>query len=395
MKVSINSDTKNDMFQEECVRSHAGLYADKFVPCLFRDKLPDLWVRRRNGTKGDSGKVECIIREMYDTFADFFSSRYEQNVAVCATEYYTDAMQRYMEVVLEEFDVYCTATGQEGCYNALLNIVSGCRDFLLGGLQEELRENAIRYTLRPVSRYVRLANLRMVHLNGNREKKKTRFFVHHNNEITASAVGEALLADCRERLEYFATKAQLRYEAYVDVLRMWFANYGMDLPADTEGEEWETFRHVLWRKRKLFGMNGEEEGAEFQKRYALYVPCDCGLATCKTWRTGDEADYEISKWYGMWHDEEGECLDFTEKHINGWNYIVRRCYMDRTPKEERLHMEICFEDLSEEVWTMHFGKNLLEFTGEGSELYYIVLENLERQIMKAYCEEEIKLGVTE
>ena len=44
---------------------------------------------------------------------------------------------------------------------------------------------------------------------------------------------------------------------------------------------------------------------------------------------------------------------------------------------------------------MHFGKNLLEFTGEGAELYYIVLENMERQFMRAYCEKEIGFDVAE
>lgn len=392
MNDSINFNMTKNMLHEVNGQPCIGVYVDKYVPYLFQDRVLDLSERKRNKSRRNEGEVEYIIREMYDTFADFFSLRFERNIAICATEYYTDALHRYMGVVLEEFDTYCTATGQEGSYNMLLNVVSESEQFLLDGLQKEIRENAIRYTLRPVSHYVRLANLRIVHLKGNGEKKRKRFLLHYNNEIMASAIGDALLADCRERIERFVTKAQLRYEAYVDVLRMWFANNGMYLPENTEGEEWETFRHVLWRKSRMLNRNGEEE--EFRKKYRLYIPCDCGLATCKTWRTGDEADYEISKWYGMWYDEQGECLEFAEKCISGRNYIVKRCYMDRSPGEERLHMEFCYEDAPGEVWRMHFGKNLLEFAGEGAELYYVVLENLERQIMKAYCEEEIVLHVT-
>ena len=162
----------------------------------------------------------------------------------------------------------------------LSKIVSESYNFLLRGLQEEIRKNTARYALRPVSHYIRLANLRLAHLKERRKKdKKTRHLLRHNNEISESAICEALLIDCKEKLERFTRKAQLRYEVYVEVLCSWFEKHQMSLPEYADGEEWKTFCHALQRKRRAFELNGEEGIVNSEKKYASYTPCNCGIDT--------------------------------------------------------------------------------------------------------------------
>ena len=97
----------------------------------------------------------------------------------------------------------------------------------------------------------------------------------------------------------------------------------------------------------------------------------------------------------MWYGEEGESFEFTEETIGGWKYNVKRCYMDVLPQGECTHIEFCYEDVPNELWTMHIGKILLELTGADSEWYYVVLENMEHQIMRVFCETEMILGSSE
>ena len=396
MRNSVSSDVAKSFAPEATVPIRIGLYVGKYQPDLFQERRLVVPERKRNALRKRDWNVERIVHEIYSDYVSFFSLKSGRNVASCTTEYYMDALYRYMEAISGELGVYCKVTGQEGIYHTFSRIVLEGKTFLLNGLQDELREKAARYALRPVVHYVRLANHRLAYLRECTDTERNAGYGgNNNNEISVSAVCEALLADCEERVEHFIKKAQHRYEAYVEVVRLWAANHQIGLPDYADGEEWETFCHVLKRKRKLLLLRGGEDCLNSKKKYASYTPCDCGLTTCKTWKTGDEADYEISKWYGAWYGEQGEKFAFTEETIGGWKYNVKRCYMDMLPQGKRLHIEFCYDNDPDEVWMMHIGQNLLELKGQAAELNYVVLENLEHQIMRAYCEENFFLDNAE
>lgn len=389
MRYATNSAREENVLQVITGGTRNGLRVKRYEPHLVRDKLLRLPERRKYSLHRREGEIERIVRGIYEEYASLFSLKSERNMAVCATEYYTEALHRYMEMVSGPIDAYCRITGQEGLYNRIPQMVSECESFLLQGLREELRENAARYVLRPIFHYVRLAKLRLAHFEEDRKKAgELQDESCRREEIYLYEVCEAVLADCTELLDCFSKKAQFRYEAYVDVLCLWFGHHQIDLPEYADGEEWNTFCHALERKRRAALMNGQREVSQPEKKYAFYVPCTCGAKTCKTWRIGDEADYELAKWYGTWYGEGGECFEFTEGTIGGRAYCVKRCYMDLLPRGKRTHIEFWCEDNPEELWTMHIGRNLLGLTGEDADLYYVILENMEHQILRLYCEDE-------
>lgn len=389
MRDAIHSDEKTKDLQEVAGGLRIGLRVKRYEPCFVEDRQQIFLKRRKNTSRRDKGEIERIVREVYGEYERMVSVKSGRNLAVCTTEYYTEALCRYMAVALEPIVEYCREIGQTGFCEWMPKFVSESEHFLMQGLREELKENAARYALRPVSYYVHLARIRLAHLNGERKRERTvRAEDHQKTEVLLYEVCEDLIVDCRERLHLFSKKAQHRYDSYMDVLFLCLENRKINLPEYADGEEWAVFCHALERRGKALSKNREEGMIWAERKYADYEPCTCGREACKTWATGDEADYEISKWYGMWYGEEGECFEFTEETIGGRAYCVKRCYMDMLPRGKRTHIEFWCEDDPEELWTMHIGKNLLGLTGEEAALYYVILENMEHQILRLYCEDE-------
>lgn len=389
MRCAIDSDGKAKGVQEAIGGLRNGLRVKRYEPGFVEDRQLIVPEQRKNTLRRNEGEIERIVREVYGEYASLFSLKSGRDIAVCATEYYTAALYRYGSVVSEPLAVYCRETGQTELFDKIRKIVSESEHFILQGLREELKENAARYVLRPISYYVRLAKLRLAHLSEERERGKTaQKESGRSTEFFWYEVCEALIGDCREKMNCFSKKAQHRYEAYVDVLCLWLGNRKIGLPEYADGEDWNVFCHALERKRNAIVKNGEEGQIQAERKYAAYEPCACGGKACKTWGTGDEADYEISKWYGKWYGEGGECFEFTDETIGGRAYCVKRCYMDVMPGGKRTHIEFWCEDNPEELWTMHAGRNLLGLTGEDAALYYVILENMEHQILRLYCEDE-------
>lgn len=388
MRCAIHSVEKAKGLKEADGGLRNGLRVKRYEPCFVPDRKLIFSEQRKNALQRNEREIERVVREVYGEYEKMFFVKSGRNLAVCATEYYTEALYRYGKAVSEPLAAYFRESGQAGLCDGLHKIISGSECFLTQGLQEELKENGERYGLRPVSHYVRMAKIRLAHLEEWKRGKTAQKESRQETGFSLYEVCEALIGDCRERLECFSKKAQHRYEAYVNVLCLWLKNRQIGLPEYADGEEWDVFCHALERKRKAIAKIGEAESVWEERKYAAYEPCTCGSKVCKTWGTGDEADYEISKWYGMWYGEAGECFELTGKTIGGRVYYVKRCYMDLLPQGKRTHIEFWCEDNPEELWTMHIGQNLLELTGEDAALYYVILENMEHQILRLYCEDE-------
>ena len=275
MRCAIDSDGKTKGVQEAIGGLRNGLRVKRYEPCFVEDRQLIVPEQRKNALRRNEGEIERIVREVYGEYASLFSLKSGRNIAVCATEYYTAALYRYGSAVSEPLAVYCRETGQTELFDKIRKIVSESEHFLLQGLREELKENAARYVLRPVSSYVRLAKLRLAHLSEERERGKTaQKESGRSTEFFLYEVCEALIGDCREKMNCFSKKAQHRYEAYVDVLCLWLGNRKIGLPEYADGEDWNVFCHALVRKRKTTVKNAEEGQIRAERKY-------CGLCALR------------------------------------------------------------------------------------------------------------------
>lgn len=269
MRDVISSDEVKDSKSEAANPGRNKLYADKYQQDLFHERYLIALEQKRFVLSKNDQEVERVVHEIYDDYITSFSVKSERNVASCVAEYYIDALYRYMDVVLEELEVYCKATRQEGFYHTLSKIVSAGNTFLLQGLQDEIRENMERYELHAASYYVCLANYRLTRLRVCENKRKAGFRVLSNEAIPVSTVCETLLTECEEKIKHFIERAQHRYEAYIDVLRIWTERYQICLPDYADGEEWAIFCHVLKKRRKEFPVRDQENYLDLKKSMDL------------------------------------------------------------------------------------------------------------------------------
>ena len=133
----------------------------------------------------------------------------------------------------------------------------------------------------------------------------------------------------------------------------------------------------------------DAEESFLEKKYALYVPCDCGEETCTTWENGYGAETELSLWYGTWFDETGRSVEFTRETIGGRAYGVKTGNVFVYETEHWPSFELYYLDSPEVPYEFYIESEWYDTADGEVTVNYVVLCNQQTFDVVRYYEADL------